>query len=301
MTLRQFLSVVEIRTKLVSISGFAIGTTYAYGSTGRIDPLRFLVMLPAVLCVDMATTALNTFFDYYRGVDRKQNNRERNKVVVHQGVPAFSALFVAVILLALAAALGIWLSFLVSPAILVVGFLSVLVGIAYNAGPAPISRLPVGELFAGGFLGWVLVTLSIWVQQGVLIASDLLVGIPSLLFVASILTTNNTCDIDGDRIAGRRTLSILIGRSAGEALVYAQGAAAYLLLSVLSAYRVLPRSLLWTGGVGLIVTLVIYRAMHRTGYSHESKDMAIGRVSLAFTVFTLAVVLGLLAASFTTP
>lgn len=293
MTLRQFLSVVEIRTKLVSISGFAIGTMYAAARTGRLDPLRLAVMLPAVLAIDMATTALNTFFDYVRGVDHVERNRERNKVVVHEGVPALSALLIAVILLVAAALLGLWLAVLVSPLILLAGGLSILVGIAYNAGPAPISRLPVGELFAGGFLGWVLVTLSVWVQIGTLGSSDLLVGVPSLLFVASILTTNNTCDIDGDRRAGRKTLSIVVGRRAGEAIVYLQGIAAYAIAIVLALIGVYPRAVAASIAPAAVVTLPIYRAMHRAGYSHKTKDAAIGGVSLAFSVFTLSLSIGL--------
>ncbi len=289
MTVKQFLDVVEVRTKIVSISGFAIGTIYAYWRAGRIDPLFVFVMFPAVLAVDMATTALNTFFDYYRGVDRRSINRESNKVVVHGDVPALAAIVTAFVLLLVAAVFGVWLAYLTSLWLLALGAFGVSLGIAYNAGPLPISRLPVGELFAGGALGWGLVSLVAWVHLDGFAAGDLLVGLPSLLLVASILTTNNTCDAVGDELAGRRTLSIVIGARNAERLIYLLGIGSFGLLLLLSLVGRLPRLGIATSLGGVFVCIPIYRLMSKTGYAHKTKDLAMARISLVFVIFTLAV------------
>ena len=111
----------------------------------------------------------------------------------------------------------------------------------YNFGPRPISHTPFGELAAGGFLGAVLFLLSFYLQAGRLTAEAVMRSLPLLLLVASILTVNNTCDIQGDRAAGRRTLSIVVGPRWGEALVYACGGLAYALTALMVARGVLPR------------------------------------------------------------
>ena len=68
-TARDFLQLVDIRTKVVSASSLLIGTTYAFISTGRFSLLMFTLMVAATLLVDMGTTCFNSYYDFVRGVD----------------------------------------------------------------------------------------------------------------------------------------------------------------------------------------------------------------------------------------
>ncbi len=293
-TFHQLMRIVEIRTKLISVSGFGIGAVYSWYIEGSLDPAVFLVMLGGVLAVDMATTGFNTFFDFFHGVDRHYLNRESDKVLVHQGVPAGTALLVSLGLYAVAVILGIVLALITTPWIIPVGALSMAIGFLYNAGPLPLSRTPLGELFAGGFLGWVLVTLTVFVFRhgsGAMAPEDLLAGIPSMLMVASILTVNNTCDIDGDRKAGRKTLSILMGRRAGETMVYILGTGTFILTGVYGYIGVLPRTVILGIIPAAIASIPVYRGMHRRGYSHATKGPSMGSISRVFLFYSLGYIL----------
>jgi 1,4-dihydroxy-2-naphthoate octaprenyltransferase len=297
-TLYQFLRIVEIRTKVISISGFVLGAAYVWYTYGAPDGVVLVVMGAAVLAVDMATTGFNTFFDFYHGVDRRDLNREVDKVLVHQGVPAGTALLVSLVLYGVAVGLGILLAVIATPWVVPIGALCMAVGFLYNGGPLPISRTPAGELFAGGFLGWVLVTLTIFVlAPRPFGAGDLLVGVPSLLLVASILTVNNTCDIDGDRKAGRHTLSILLGRTAGEMVVYLLGIIAFLFTVYLVWRGVFPRTVVYGLVPAAILSVPIYVGLHRRGYSHDTKGPSMGAISKVFALFSVGVIVPLIIAA----
>lgn len=290
MTASQFFRIVEIRTKLVSVSGVTIGTLWAAYRHGDVPVGTLLVYLAAVLAVDMATTGFNTFFDYYHAVDRRDTNRESDKILVHQGVAAGPALLVSLILYGVAAILGVILAVIATPWVVPVGVASMVVGYLYNAGPLPISRTPLGELFAGGFLGWVLVELTIYVLAGsAMQPAELLVGVPSFLFVASVLSVNNTCDIAGDRAAGRRTLSIILGPRGGAALVYGLGGAAFATVAILSGIGVYPRIALAGAVVGAGATVPVYRGMHRRGFSHATKGPSMQAVSRGLLILTASI------------
>jgi 1,4-dihydroxy-2-naphthoate octaprenyltransferase len=293
MTFNDFLRVVEIRTKIVSLSGFLIGTSYALYHLNAADPLIIALMFVAVLLVDMGTTAFNTFFDFESGVDTKQFNAEGDKVLVHRGVAPGHALLISAGMFLAAAVLGIVLAFMVGVELLLVGAASMAVGFFYNGGPHPISRTPLGELVAGGFLGWVLVVLCYYVQTGTVTAEAALVGLPSLLLVASILTVNNTCDIEGDAAAGRKTLSILLGERKSRVVVYALGAGAYIVAGLLVAQGIVPVVTAAFLVLSLILMLREHRAMHRRGFSHETKGANMGSISRIFVSYSLAMLVGL--------
>lgn len=291
MTFRQFLRVVEIRTKIVSISALAVGISYVWYHSGPPPLIETTLLVVAVLAVDMATTGFNTFFDYFSGVDSRKVNREKDKVLVHEGVGGIPALVVSFLLYAVAAVLGLILAIRTSLWLIPLGALCMLVGFAYNAGPAPISRTPFGEIFAGGFLGWVLVTLVIGTLEPAAFETEsLLIGLPSLLMVASILTVNNTCDMVGDRQAGRRTLSIVIGPHSSEALIYLLGVASFVAAVILAFQGIIPSS----GTVPILLmallTVPVYFRMHRRGYSHQTKGPSMGSISSIFMRFTIGYV-----------
>ena len=55
-------------------------------------------------------------------------------------------------------------------------------------------------------------------------------AIPMILTIAMIMLTNNTCDIERDRAAGRRTLPVLLGREKSTALLRLLAVAAPVLM-----------------------------------------------------------------------
>jgi 1,4-dihydroxy-2-naphthoate octaprenyltransferase len=294
MRLRDFLHIVELRTKVVGLSSFLLGTLFAVHADGSFSLADFVLMLIATLCVDMGTTAFNSFFDANRGVDNRRFNLEDDKVIVHGGVAPGIALIISVVLFFGAAVFGLILALRTSLWLIPVGGVSLAVGYLYNAGPLPISRTPFGELFAGGFLGSVLFLVSYFVQAGEVSSDAALASLPSLLFVASILTVNNTCDIEGDRAAGRTTLSILLGVKLAEIAVYVLGFASFVALSVLSLAGPLPALGLFFILPAAVFVLVLYRGMHQRGYSHSTKGPQMNAVVRAFGFYTLSYLLSVL-------
>ncbi len=288
MTFRQFLLVVEIRTKVISVSTYLLATLYAAASGHGISWIAAVLLAVAMLCVDMGTTAFNTFYDYVRGVDTPLLTVEPDKVLVHEGVAPAHAFLVSAGLYAMAAGTGIAVAVISSWWILVAGAAGMLVGFLYNGGPLPISRTPLGELFAGGFLGSVLFLVVYAVHSGRIDAPALVASVPSTLMIAAVLTVNNTCDIEGDREAGRRTLSIVLGRPAAGCLIAVLCVGAYAMI-VPATSRIPSPSFIRAGavGVGLLASAVMLAGMHRRGFHHRTKHpnmVATIRIVLIYTI-----------------
>ncbi len=293
MTVKQFFGIVELRTKIISMATFSMGTLYAYYLQGTFDPLIFSLMLIAVLLVDMGTTGFNAYFDFRSGIDTAERNREKNKVILHQGIDARKALTVSLVLFGLAAVTGILIAWLTSWYIILVGGACMAVGFAYTGGPYPISRTPLGEIAAGGFLGTVLFAISYYVQAGTIGWEALLVSLSSSAVVASILTANNTCDIENDAAAGRRTLSILVGRKISTWILYLLGFGAYGWAGIMILIGYLPLIAIPFYGIGLGLTIGIYRSMHTIGYGYTTKDPIMGSIAKVYLIYALMTLAGL--------
>jgi 1,4-dihydroxy-2-naphthoate polyprenyltransferase len=293
MTFKEFISVTEIRTKVISLSSFFIGTLFAVHVSGSFSVVRFFLMLIAVLGVDMGTTALNSYFDHKRGVDSIAYTDEKDKVLVTGTLHPFRVLLLALSLFGIAALFGLALAFKTSWVIIAFGTLGMAIGFLYNGGPFPISRTPSGEIFAGGFLGPVLITTSFYAQNLQITLDSFLASLPSLFLIASILTVNNTCDIQGDTAAGRKTLSILLGKKRSEILIYTLGLIAALLIFFLAAINIYPRFVIYTAIPAVFLSLLRYRRMHTTGYSHKTKGPSMMGILSVLMIMTGAVILGL--------
>ncbi|AHC16404.1 prenyltransferase [Salinispira pacifica] len=295
MTFQQFLSVVEIRTKIVSLSTFFIACMYIFLGDTAVSPGRLLLLLAAVLMVDMGTTAFNSFFDYYKGVDSRELEREQEKVLVYQGVAPGAAFLTAAALFAGAGIIGIYLVYLVGWPLLILGILSFFTGILYSGGPRPISHTAFGEIFAGGFLGMVLfIIVRMVLEDGSVSPGEMLPGLPSTMLIAAILTVNNSCDLEADRKAGRKTLSILIGRKASAVLILLLVLGAFGLQTWFSFAAVggmQPAAALPVLAAGA-ASLVIYGRMVRSGLIQSRKGPSMQGISRIFLLFTSGVLIG---------
>ncbi len=295
MTLRQFAGVVELRTKVVSLSTLALAALYVLSRKFALPPLPLALACAAALCVDMGTTAFNSFFDAWRGLDHKATNLEADKVLVHEGVPAFAALLAGLALYALAAFLGVALAVMSGFWVVLAGLASMLAGFLYSGGPFPISRTALGEVVADGFLGSFLFIIEFRIVAGFVDGESILASLPSALMIGSILAVNNACDRVEDGKSGRLTLAILLGPRLAFLPAPFLAASSFCLVPLLAWRGVLP----WTTAIGAAAALpaaVVQAAgMARRGFSPVTKSRNMAAILRVLLAWSLGLAAGFLA------
>jgi 1,4-dihydroxy-2-naphthoate octaprenyltransferase len=289
MNMRQFFRVVEIRTKIISMGTFLTAALYTYQQSGLWSWTNFTLMATAVLAVDMGTTGFNSYFDYRNGTDQRETNFEGDKVLVHENGAPTQALFISLALFGLASLLGLILAWRTSLWLLVPGVISFLIGFAYTGGPYPISRTPLGELFAGGFLGTVLFLLTYFVLTKSITWNALLASLPIMVVIGMILSVNNSCDLVSDTIAQRRTLSILLGPQAAPFLLTAELLLAYLLLLLFSLLGTYPRPLLYLAPISALFSGYTLLKMIKRGFSLHTKGLSMQAVSQIYLLLIASI------------
>jgi len=187
-----------------------IGTAYALKDK-QFNWLLFLAMMIAALLIQMATNMFNEYYDYKRGLDTAESVGIGGTIVRH-GVQPATIMKIALTLYGIALLLGIYICANTSWWILVIGLISMLFGYLYTGGPFPIAYSPFGEIVAGTFMGYVIIAISYFVQAQQLTIDILFISIAPSILIGNILTANNIRDLDNDKKAGRKTLSILIGK-----------------------------------------------------------------------------------------
>lgn len=180
-------------------------------SEGPLNIPLFLAMLLAAILIQAATNMFNEYYDYKRGLDT-EHSVGIGGTIVRDGVKPRTVLYLAFSFFAIAIILGIYISIASSLWIAVIGFISMIVGYLYTGGPLPIAYTPFGELFSGFLMGTVMIGISYFIQTLTITSTVLWLSIPIALFIASILLANNIRDLDGDKLNGRKTLAILLGR-----------------------------------------------------------------------------------------
>ena len=227
----KFLLFVEIRTKLASIIPFFLGTCYAIYRYERFSFINALIMFISLLSFDMATTAINNYLDYKKAI-RLRHDDEENLIVIVGNIAEKSARLIILSLLAVAVTAGLALFYQTDIIVLLVGALSFTVGVFYTFGPVPLSRMPLGEVFSGFFMGFVIFFLAIYIhifdlgissiileESRLIVTVDILevfyiflLSVPIMAGIANIMLANNICDIDDDIVNRRFTLPYYLGR-----------------------------------------------------------------------------------------
>lgn len=233
MNIKSFLKLVEIQTKVASMTPFLLGNVFALFRYNQFNISNFILMFISLLSFDMATTTINNYIDYKKAIKIHGYGYERHNAIVRDNLKESTVIAVIVLLLTVAVAFGILLFLNTSTLVLVIGVISFAMGILYTFGPIPISRMPLGEVFSGLFMGFVIVFLSTYIHIVDLSLFDLsitnnililninlyellvlfLVALPATLGIATIMLANNICDIEEDLENGRHTLPTYIGRA----------------------------------------------------------------------------------------
>ncbi len=164
MTIKSFFKLVELPTKVASVFPFAVGTLYAIYRYNQFNLLNFLIMLVAMLCLDMATTALNNYMDYKLALKTHGFNYEQHNAIVKDKIKESTVKFTIGFLMSITVILGLVLVYLTDVFILLLGMVSFFFAVIYTWGPVPISRTPLGEIVSGTVMGGIIPLISLYIH-----------------------------------------------------------------------------------------------------------------------------------------
>ncbi|MDT2831347.1 1,4-dihydroxy-2-naphthoate polyprenyltransferase [Vagococcus carniphilus] len=233
MTMKVFLELVEIRTKLASLFPFSVGLLFSAFYFDQINAQNMFLFFLAMLVFDMATTAINNLMDFKKA--KNDHYQENTNIVGTAKLSEKKVSFLIYSMITFSSLIGIYLTYQTSLLLLAMGGLCFLIGIFYTFGPVPLSRMPLGEIFSGVTMGFGIFFITIYLNisdLGVLnltfiegkfllygqikeLLSIVWASVPMIFTIANIMLANNLCDLEQDISNHRYTLPYYIGRENG--------------------------------------------------------------------------------------
>lgn len=178
-----------------------------------------VILLAICILMQSAVNTINDYFDYVKGTDTEENQADpTDAVLVYNDIDPKQARNLAIIFLAVAFALGIFIIVRAGWIPLVIALIGAVIVFLYSGGRTPISYLPIGEVVSGVTMGGLIPLACYQALTLELNWSVLLYSLPMMIGIALIMFTNNTCDIEKDIEANRKTLSVVLGRETAVSL-----------------------------------------------------------------------------------
>ncbi len=216
-TARDWIGAARLRTLPLAITPILIGT----GAATLVDPsIHWVVALFCLIVSVSLQIGVNYANDYSDGIRGTDDVRVGPARLTASGkAKPRTVLTVALAFFLIAAIAGIaivirtqyWWMLLIGAACIVAAWF-------YTGGKRPYGYNALGEVFVFVFFGLVATAGTTFVQVGFVPQEAWLGGVGAGLLAVAVLLANNLRDIDQDRAAGKRTLSVLIGRRATQIL-----------------------------------------------------------------------------------
>lgn len=209
-SLRAWILAVRPPTLTAAIVPVAVGTGVAIRD-GHWMPLAAFAALVGALALQIGANFANDLSDFRRGADNEsrlgppratQLGLLTQRQVTLGILAAFST----------ATLVGLYLVFLGGWPIIAIGLASMVAAVTYTGGPWPFGYRGLGEVFVFIFFGVVAVAGTYYVQADMVSWHVIGASVPVALTVTAILVVNNVRDLDTDRLAGKYTLAVYLGR-----------------------------------------------------------------------------------------
>ena len=179
------------------------------------------------LLLQIGANFANDVFDFEKGADTAE--RLGPTRAVQAGLlSARSMRRGMLVVFGLALGVGLYLSYVSGPVILLIGCASIASAIAYTGGPYPLGYHGLGDVFVFIFFGLVAVCGTALVEIGHVPGLAVACAIPVGALATAILVVNNLRDRVTDLGAGKRTLAVRYGRGFALGQYRALLAASYL-------------------------------------------------------------------------
>lgn len=251
MSLKVFLELVEIKAKTASVLPFLLGFCFSFYYYHQINLGLSLIFFSAMFLFNMAVDILDNYNDYHHAVDVHDYKQKTNIIGRENLNPKVVFAWLSVFTI-VAAILGLYLVYQTGLALLFLGIFCFFIGIAYSSGPKPLSALPLGEVFSGFTMGFMITLISVYINtyqnfswSWSNLGAIFLISLPNVLWIANLMLANNLCDYHEDQKNHRKTLVHYIGVKTGLNLFLANNIIAYLAIIMSIVLHLLPWPLIF--------------------------------------------------------
>ena len=208
-TSRDWIGAARLRTLPLAVTPILIGTGAAHLVDGLFHWVIALFCLIVSVSLQIGVNYANDYSDGIRGTDDHRVGPAR--LTASRKAKPRTVLMVALVFFAIAAIAGLALVIRTQQWwLLAVGAVCILAAWFYTGGKRPYGYYGLGEVFV--FFGLVATTGTTFVQVLTVPQEAWFGGAAAGFLACAVLLANNLRDIDQDRTAGKRTLTVLIGR-----------------------------------------------------------------------------------------
>jgi 1,4-dihydroxy-2-naphthoate polyprenyltransferase len=274
---REWLAGTRPRTLPAAVVPVLIGSGVALGYS-RFSWWRALLALVVALALQVGVNFANDYSDGVRGSDAKRVGPVR--LVAAGLAPPRQVLSAAFSCFLVAGAAGLALAAVTAWWLVAVGFACVAAAWFYTGGPRPYGYHGLGEVFVFAFFGVVAVAGTAYVQMDRFSWLGLAASVPAGLLACALLIVNNLRDINGDTLAGKRTLAVRLGDAHSRTAYVVTLLVPCLCAAAIAIYR--PFTLLVVLAVPLALVPVRSVRAGATGPALIRVLGETGRVQLAF-------------------
>jgi 1,4-dihydroxy-2-naphthoate octaprenyltransferase len=200
----------RLRTLPLSIAPVILGTAAAHTAIAPWAWWRIALALAVAVCLQIGVNYANDYSDGVRGTDKYRLGPSR--LTGSGAAKPRTVLTVAIVFFALAAIAGTILVIHIGQYwLLAVGAVCIIAAFFYTGGKRPYGYVGLGELFVFVFFGLVATAGTTYVQLGSVNFESWISGVAIGLIACAVLMVNNIRDREQDKMAGKRTLAVLIG------------------------------------------------------------------------------------------
>ena len=233
---------VDPKIALASLIPFIAGAALAIDQRGSIEWGLALAAFLAIFLVEVGKNAVNDLYDFRSGADTAVRDDERSpfsggkRVLVDHLVTERDLVVIAWIAFAAAGLIGLEIASRSRPELLLLGALAALISILYAAPPFKLASRGLGELAVFAVYGPGIMLGTVLLLRGDVTVEAMVVSIALGFLIANVLLINEVPDERADRLAGKRTLVVRLGRDRVETLIALVFIVGFLVPAIAAAY-----------------------------------------------------------------
>ncbi len=219
MKVRAWLKAIRLRTLPLALASIAMGSFLAaFDGSFSWNVLIFSGL--TTIFLQILSNLANDYGDFKHGADSAHRTGPSRAVASGAISPAEMKTGIIVITLAALVSGLILISHLLTFGViyfisfLAAGILAILAALGYTMGKKPYGYAGLGDIFVMLFFGIVGVAGTYFLNTGTIRLIHILPALSTGFFATAVLNINNIRDVDSDKLAGKKSIPVRIGRLA---------------------------------------------------------------------------------------